>query len=194
MALVRLGYKIHMTAHPAVPVERNKKGELLSIGAPSRSNEALMRFEIDRLSDINLLDEIKEELLISLADVNKTVADWPAMKTKLSDIISESEQLAHLKGNEEHQEILDFLHWVANNHFTFIGFRAYDLSVEGKETHLKLVDGSGLGTFRDINDKKVKRDIVLHDNLAKLAVDRSNILILTKSTAISTVHRPVHLD
>ncbi|MFQ3186407.1 MAG: glutamate dehydrogenase [Marinomonas primoryensis] len=194
MALVRLGHTIHMTAHPVVPAQRNKKGELQSINPASKSQEALMRFEIDRLSDINLLDNIKEELLKSLVDVNKTVADWPKMKTRLSEIISESEQLAHLKGNEEHQEILDFLHWVANDHFTFIGFRAYDLSIEGNETHLKLVDGSGLGTFRDINDKKVKRDIVLHDILAKLAIDSSNILILTKSTAISTVHRPVHLD
>ncbi|MGJ8647901.1 MAG: NAD-glutamate dehydrogenase [Marinomonas colpomeniae] len=194
IALVRLGHTVHMTAHPALPVERNKKGELQKIDASAEANEALMRFEIDRLSDLNLLDEIKAELLKSLLDVKKTVADWPAMKTKINSIITESEQLPHLKNNEEHQETLDFMRWVANDHFTFIGFRAYDLTVEGEETHLKLVDGSGLGTFRDIGDKKVKRDIVLHDHLAKLAVDSTNILILTKSTAVSTVHRPAHLD
>ncbi|TYL48586.1 NAD-glutamate dehydrogenase [Marinomonas sp. IMCC 4694] len=194
MALVRLGHTIHLTAHPVVTVNRNKKGELQNIDAASKSHEALMRFEIDRLSDLNLLEKIKEQLLTSLADVKKTVEDWPTMKAKLSDIIGESEQLVHLKDSEHHQETLDFLRWVANDHFTFIGFRAYNLTVEGNETHLKLVDGSGLGTFRDINDKKVKRDIVLQDNLAKLAVDSSNVLILTKSTAVSTVHRPVHLD
>ena len=86
------------------------------------------------------------------------------MKSKLNSIIEESAQLDHLKGNEEHQEILDFLRWVENDHFTFIGFRAYDLAIEGNETHLKLVEGSGLGTFRDLDDKKVKRDIVLHDH------------------------------
>jgi glutamate dehydrogenase len=89
-----------MTAHPVVPAQRNKKGELQSINPASKSQEALMRFEIDRLSDINLLDDIKEELLKSLVDVNKTVADWPKMKTRLSEIIRESEQLVHLKGNE----------------------------------------------------------------------------------------------
>ncbi|MBR7889458.1 NAD-glutamate dehydrogenase [Marinomonas sp. A79] len=194
MALVRLGYTIHLTSHPVVPVERNKKGELQGINPASSAHEAMMRFEIDRLSDINLLEQIKEELLNSLVDIKKTVSDWPAMKTKLGDIINESEKLPHLKGNEQHQETLDFLRWVANDHFTFIGFRAYDLTVEGTETHLKLVEGSGLGTFRDLNNKKVKRDIVLQDNLAKLAIDNSNILVLTKSTAVSTIHRPVHLD
>jgi glutamate dehydrogenase len=196
MALVRLGHTIHLTAHPVVPAVRNKKGELQSINpnGPLETHEALMRFEIDRLSDINLLDEIKEELLSSLVDVKKAVKDWPTMKSKLSEIIGESEKIAHLKDNAEHQENLDFLRWIANDHFTFIGFRAYDLVAEKDEAHLKLVDGSGLGTFRDINDKKVKRDIVLNNRLAELAVDNSNALILTKSTAISTVHRPVHLD
>ncbi|MGO3344868.1 MAG: NAD-glutamate dehydrogenase [Marinomonas sp.] len=196
MALVRLGHTIHLTAHPVVPLTRNKKGDLQSISpdGPVESHEALMRFEIDRLSDINLLDNIKEELLISLSDVKKAVGDWPTMKSTLSDIIKESEQVAHLKNNVEHQENIEFLRWVANNHFTFIGFRAYDLIVEKAETHLKLVEDSGLGSFRDVQSKKVKRDIVLNHRLAELAVDSNNALVLTKSTAISTIHRPVHLD
>ncbi|GAB3489230.1 NAD-glutamate dehydrogenase [Marinomonas epiphytica] len=194
MSLVRLGHTIHLTAHPVVCTERSKTGDLIKIDSNADNQEALMRFEIDHLSDFSQMEAIKDALLASLEDVSKTVSDWPSMKDKLDGIIKESEQLAHLKDNKEHQENLDFLRWVANNHFTFIGFRAYDLAIEGKETHLKLVDGSGLGTFRDLNDKKVKRDIVLQDKLAELAVDNSNILILTKSTAISTVHRPVHLD
>lgn len=194
MALVRLGHTIHFTAHPLLNVIRDKKGDLTCLDKKSDTQESLMRFEIDHLSDVNQMESIKNELLKSLGDIVTTVADWPAMKNKLDDIVSESEKLAHLKNSEEHQENLDFLRWVAGNNFTFIGFRAYDLTVEGNETHLKLVDGSGLGTFRDLNDKKVKRDIVLQDRLAELAIDPSNILILTKSTAISTVHRPVHLD
>ncbi|MEP0071630.1 MAG: NAD-glutamate dehydrogenase [Marinomonas sp.] len=194
MTLVRLGYTIHMTVHPLVPVERNKKGELIKIGSSANTNDSLMRFEIGRLSDTNILDQIKDELAKTFSDITKAVNDWPPMQTKLNDIITESEGIAHLKDNAEHQENLDFLRWVANNHFTFVGFRSYDLVVENDETHLKLVDGSGLGTFRDLSDKKVKRDIVLHDHLAKLAVDNTNMLILTKSTAISTIHRPVHLD
>lgn len=196
MALVRLGHTIHLTAHPVISVKRNKKGELENVAdkLSNASTEALMRFEIDRLSDINLLDEIKDELLASLADVKKTVADWSQMKNKLDEAITASEKITHLKDKDNHQENLDFLRWVGNNHFTFIGFRAYDLVKEKDETHLKLVEGSGLGTFRDAHDKKVKRDIVLNDDLAGLAIDPDNILILTKSTAISTVHRPVHLD
>jgi glutamate dehydrogenase len=194
MTLVRLGYTIHMTVHPLVPVQRNKKGELQKIDPTSETHDSLMRFEIGRLSDMTILEQIKEELLKTFNDITKAVNDWSPMQTKFNEIIAESTNIAHLKDNAEHQENLNFLRWVANNHFTFVGFRAYDLAFENNETHLKLIDGSGLGTFRDLNDKKVKRDIVLHDHLATLAVDNKNMLILTKSTAISTIHRPVHLD
>ncbi|MEL0615182.1 hypothetical protein, partial [Marinomonas arenicola] len=68
---------------------------------------ALMRFDIDRLSDINLLDRINEELLSSLVDVKSAVKDWPTMKNKVSEFIGESEKIAHLKDYAEHQENLD---------------------------------------------------------------------------------------
>ncbi|MFT2112042.1 NAD-glutamate dehydrogenase [Marinomonas sp. 2405UD68-3] len=193
MALVRLGLTIHLTSHPALHVKRDESGDLQSLSNEGGS-EALIRFEIDRISDMSIFDQIKAELIKTLADVKQTVEDWPAMNNKLLNIIKESEQAKHLKNDEGHKENLDFLRWVANNHFTFIGFRAYDLITESKETHLKLVDGSGLGTFRDKDSTTIKRDIILDDRLSKLAIDNSNAIILTKSTAISSVHRPVHLD
>ncbi|MCZ2721515.1 NAD-glutamate dehydrogenase [Marinomonas sp. 15G1-11] len=196
MALVRLGLTIHLTSHPMLHVGRHENGDLETLQPYSNegNNEALIRFEIDRLSDLSKFDEIKAELVKTLVDVKQTVKDWPAMQNNLLNIIKESEQVKHLSKNEEHKENLDFLRWVANNHFTFIGFRAYDLIKEGEEAHLKLVDGSGLGTFRDKDATSIKRDIILNDRLAKLALDNSNAIILTKSTAVSSVHRPVHLD
>ncbi|MEC8483945.1 MAG: NAD-glutamate dehydrogenase, partial [Pseudomonadota bacterium] len=194
MALVRLGHTIHFTAHPIIAIKRNKSGELSNIAErdPQGANEALIRFEIDRISDLSKMDEIKNALLETLEDVKQCVSDWPAMKTKLAEVIKASEQVAHLKDNDEHQENLAFLRWVENNHFTFVGFREYDLVKEDEQAHLKFVENSALGTFR--KTKKEKYDIILNDHLTKLAYDRDSSLVLTKSTAISTVHRPVHLD
>ncbi|TDP00519.1 NAD-glutamate dehydrogenase [Marinomonas balearica] len=196
MALVRLGHTIHFTAHPMVPVTRSKKGELTTIELDIHNhfNEALIRFEVDHLSDINVMEQIKQELLSTLDDVANSVQDWSGMKAKLNDIINESSSLEHLQNDPTHLENLDFLRWVENDHFTFIGFREYDLVQGNKETHLKLVEGSGMGTFRDLDKRKVKRDITLNDRIAELAVNPNNMLVITKSTAISTVHRPVHLD
>ncbi len=194
MALVRLGHTIHFTAHPIINVERSAKGELKAIGTQSaKSNtEALIRFEIDRISDLSKMDAIKDALIDTMGDVKHCVEDWPTMKARLADIIKDSENVAHLKDDETHAENLAFLRWVESDHFTFVGFRAYDLVQENGETHLKFQEDSGLGTFR--KTKKSKYDIVLNERLSALAYDRDNALVLTKSTAISTVHRPVHLD
>ena len=194
MALVRLGYTIHFTAHPIISAGRNSKGELTSLntGAKDEQNEAVIRFKIDRISDLAQMEAIRESLLDTIVDVRQTVEDWPKMKAKLSEAIKDCEKITHLKDNESHQENLAFLRWVESDHFTFVGFRAYDLVQEDNETHLKFVENSALGTFRQT--KKEKYDVVLNERLSSLAYDHDNALVLTKSTAISTVHRPVHLD
>lgn len=196
MAIVRLGFTIHKTSHPLLHVTRDDKGNLVKLHEKSgmHNNESLMRFEINRLSDSTLFDTITDTLAATLADVKMTVEDWPAMQQHMTDIIKESANVPHLKSDPEHKENLDFLRWIANDHFTFIGYRCYDLEKKGKETHLNLVKNSGLGTFRDGGKTTSKSNIVLNDKLAALATDNKNFLILTKSTAISTVHRPVHLD
>jgi len=51
---------------------------------------------------------------------------------------------------------------------TLIGFRAYDLSIEGNENTSQISRWFwSRKRFRDINDKKVKRDIVYTTSLAQ---------------------------
>ena len=42
-----------------------------------------------------------------------------------------------------------FLEWLADDHFTFLGYREYDLVEDGGDAVLEPVDGSGLGILRD---------------------------------------------
>ncbi|EAQ63449.1 hypothetical protein MED121_08066 [Marinomonas sp. MED121] len=196
MAIARLGHTIHKTSHPLLNIKRNKQGEVTELldKTGDQGNESLMRFEIDRQSDSSTFEATAEALLNTLADVKNTVDDWPSMQQQMTEIIEESAKVKHLKNDPEHKENIDFLRWIANNHFTFIGFRAYDLAVKGDAAHLSLVKDSGLGTFRENKKEKAKKNILLNDKLTKLALDNKNLLVLTKSTAISTVHRPAHLD
>ena len=196
MAIARLGHTIHKTSHPLLNLARNKSGEVTGLLEKSANakNESLMRFEIDRQSDSSTFEATASALLNTLADVKNTVDDWPSMQDRMKEIIAESAKVKHLKNDPEHKENIDFLRWIANNHFTFIGFRSYDLEVKGDAAHLSLVPNSGLGTFRENKKEKSKKHIVLNEKLTKLAVNNTNLLVLTKSTALSTVHRPAHLD
>ena len=50
-----------------------------------------------------------------------------------------------------------FLNWLANDHFTFLGFREYELVVVDGEDTLRVVPGSGLGILRPERGSRVCR-------------------------------------
>jgi glutamate dehydrogenase len=87
-----------------------------------------------------------------------------------------------------------FLEWVASDHFTFLGFRNYDLVEEAGEVTLHTVPGSGLGILRDDHSDRISRSFAILPQQQRELVYAKNLLILTKASARSTVHRPAHLD
>ena len=155
-----------------------------------------MHFEVDRQTDDNALAALKTEIRKVLDDIHMVVDDWPAMRGKIKEIIPFIEAQSLPVPDEEKTESLAFLRWMENHHFTFIGFRAYDLVQENEQDMLRLVSGSGLGILREtLSDTGRASQSFAHipPPLRKLARAHT-LLIITKSTAISTVHRPVHLD
>jgi glutamate dehydrogenase len=97
-------------------------------------------------------------------------------------------------GGPEEAEAGELLAWLAAGHFTFLGYRQYELvsaddAGSPDEDELKPVPGTGLGILR-------------HDGAASFAVTppknrgdhRAPLLVLAKSSTASTVYRPSYLD
>ena len=98
-------------------------------------------------------------------------------------------------GGPEEAEAGELLAWMAAGHFTFLGYRRYDLvrsadPAEPDQAKLKPVPGTGLGILR-------------HDGADSFAVTppksragqrRAPLLVLAKSSTLSTVYRPSYLD
>ena len=55
------------------------------------------------------------------------------------------------------EETKAFLTWLADDNFTFLGYRDYNLTEDGDEAVLTAVDGSGLGILRGVRSKPPKR-------------------------------------
>jgi glutamate dehydrogenase len=66
--------------------------------------------------------------------VRATVEDWPAMQVKLDEVISEIEAAAGVS-DRERREAIEFLSWLTDNHFTFVGYSKYALT---KNTHWQM--------------------------------------------------------
>jgi glutamate dehydrogenase len=195
MELLRQNYTIHFLLHPVMPLARDDAGRLQRVAdegaAPA---EAVMRFEVTRQTDDQALAALQRDLLRVLDDVRAAVEDWEAMRGRIGDIIAALEAQTLPLPAEDKDEALQFLRWVNDHHFTFIGFRAYDLITDEGRDLLRPVPGSGLGVLREDGSVQPFHGFAHIPPPPRRFGAGTPLLIIAKSTAIATVHRPVHLD
>src|SRR5690606_40074849 len=190
MALAEHGIGVHVLGHPVVPITRDKAGKVVEVG--SGHPESLMHMEIDRQTGA-AIDDIEATIQAVLAEVRGIVADWGPMREKMlqvADQVATREMPVGAAGRHEAQE---FLRWAADDHFTLFGYREYTVKKKGKEEILCAVDGSGLGLLRsrEVGKPRLLKSLAAHYMPQSGAVDA---LILTKTNARSTVHRPGYMD
>ena len=70
------------------------------------------------------------------------------MRERAAALIDELRRQPPPVAAEEIDEVKAFLTWVADDHFTFLGYREYDLVIEDDEAGLKAVPDSGMGILR----------------------------------------------
>jgi len=199
MALNRLGLVIHLTIHPVIPVRRTGKGAMQEVLEPEAGDggkatfESFMHLEVDRQSDPERLEAIEVAVDKSLADVRAAVEDWRAMLAKVETAIEELEKGRKKLDAEELAEARAFLEWIADNHFTFIGYGCYDLRQE--RDGLQLYRGELLGILRHEGAPGSRSPSFAALPPAVRERAREAVpLTITKANSRSTVHRPVYLD
>ncbi len=136
----------------------------------------------------NSAAELEQDLHRVLHDVRVAVEDYPRMQARATWL---ADRLA-AEGAGAPAETVALLRWLADNHFTFLGYREYDL-VDGPDgMALLALPGTGLGILR--HDKHGSTSFAaLPPEVRARARDRQR-LILTKANSRSTVHRPNYLD
>lgn len=199
MALNRHGLTIHLVIHPVMNLLRNTDGRLLEVlsddaTADDMISEAILHVEVDRQTAPEVSEGIRADLELLLSDVRKAVEDWGKMREKVEEILAELDKSPPSLDAEEISEAKAFLDWIYDNHFTFLGYREYDLVRQEGEDILRIVPGSGCGILREASQTFVSLSFaVLPPEVRKLARVRQ-LLIITKANSLSTVHRPAYLD
>ena len=198
--LSRQNRGIHVVIHPQLTVRRDIMGNLLEIvdssdpdaAPPGSMVESWMSIEIDRDSDPEALHSLESDLRCVLSDVREAVEDWAKMRATALRIVGE---LAHEPlplPAQEVAEASELLRWVADDRFTFLGYREYDLAVEDGEDVLRSVPGTGLGILRA--DKPVSTSFSRLTPEIRHKAREKRLLTLTKANSRATVHRPGYLD
>ncbi len=197
MTLNRLGHEIHLTIHPVLMLERTPRGQVSrlhprGVDHPRTQAESFIHFEILREPDPNRHDDIVAALESTLADVRAAVADWPAMVAKLRVASAELPANAAMLSTNTVLESCRLLDWMADDHFTLLGYREYRLDRRGRGARLVGIPETGLGILRD-RPGEPPSEQVLNPRMQQVA-DSREPLVITKANTRATVHRPGYLD
>jgi glutamate dehydrogenase len=185
MELNRHGADILLIVHPVLTLHRDVAGAAHGTDATEADADAVreswIHVEIGHVDDT---ERLAADLRRVLDDLRVAMEDQRRMRSAARDLV---ELLAD--GGPEETEASELLAWLSAGHFTFLGYRSYDLVGEDKP-ELKPVPGTGLGILR-------------HDGADSFAVtppggrhgkERARLLVLAKSSTRSTVYRPSYLD
>ncbi len=219
LELNRRNVAIHVLKSNVLYVGRDAEGKPRAIygggeppgegGELTFAKEALVYIEIGLHSSETERAGLRTTVEGVLKDVGIVVDDFDGMLHKVETLTQNVGRGA--KGNEasgegdgkaasqlhvrpDVQEVQEFLRWLADSHFTFLGYREYEFVDEDGSRLLQEVPQARLGVFRklDTQPSEVKETDF---SLGMAEFYASNELIaFSKSSTRSYIHRSVHPD
>jgi len=203
MALNNHGLTVHLIIAPIMQVHRDEEGLLLEV-FPAVSNhaeltkedsyEAIIHIEVDKQTEAE--EKIAQKVKNVLSDLQSAVEDWQAMREKMANIVQTLETNPPPIDTDEIKEVCEFLGWAQSNHFLFLGYIEYSLSNQNDSIELRRLPATGLGILRGASTEKGELSASFAQlplPFRKLAFE-PQLLLLNKTTARSTIHRPANMD
>jgi glutamate dehydrogenase len=200
MAVNRQGFAIHLMLHPIMKVRRDGEGRLVEVLDPDAEDEdaiseSIIHVEVDRQTEPGVLQELYDCIESVLEQVRAAVEDWPEMRERVYSIVSELEENPPAPVEEDDlTEAAALLEWIADDHFTFLGYREYELLTEEGEDVLRNVPGTGLGILRETSPRPVSQSFAKLPPEVRRLAHEPYLLNLTKANSRAIIHRPSYMD
>jgi glutamate dehydrogenase len=205
--LTEAGFDWELVIHPQIVLERDVAGQLREIqgliGAedqplqPMQIRESWMHVELAP-TGAGIDEEQQRRIGAGLADrlrgVREVVEDWQKMNERAQAVIDDLRRTPPPVPSEDVAEAEALLTWLRRDNFVFLGYREYVLRVDEDGGDLLHTEpGTGLGLLRSDTEQSRGIGRRLPPPVQAKAREKK-LLIVTKTNARSTVHRPVHLD
>ncbi len=188
---------VSLVLHPVLHAERDPAGKLIAVqggataGATGR-RESLIHIHVAPIDDDARRARIVEGLNLVLEQIRLAVQDWRPMLARVEGVA------ATLKANppplpvDEVAEAIQFLQWLCDDNFTFLGIREYVV----KDDTLEPSHQGPLGVLRNQEMRVFRRGTELLDSTPEIMafLKEPRLLIVAKANVRSLVHRRVYLD
>jgi len=197
----RMGLALHLIVHMGgIRLLRDANHRVKEIlprqgePVPGMIIEAPILLEIDRRTDPAVLSELLKQFNEVLRENRAVVDDWILMRDQVREIGKELDNASEKLDKLEVEETKAFLNWIEDHHFTFLGVRDYELVQQGGELFIQAIPGTGYGVLRDeINPINVLSISAMTPEARELTLS-SQILVISKTNTLSSVHRDAYTD
>ncbi|MEP4314832.1 MAG: NAD-glutamate dehydrogenase, partial [Anderseniella sp.] len=194
-ALSTKGHTVRTVLHPVFASERDGKGKLKTLDNSNKQSgdflrESYLHIHLEAMNSKREQDELVAELRDILDEIRAAVVDWQPMQHVIQGRIDQLRTKASPLPTAIVSETIDFLSWLLNNKFTFLGMCHYKLGKKGGKKQMLVDEKSALGVLR------LQRGQVIQ-NAAKrnLSGYKSGYaIVVEKSDLVSRVHRSAVMD
>ncbi|QYN40119.1 NAD-glutamate dehydrogenase [Pseudonocardia sp. DSM 110487] len=186
-AVGRTGAETVRVIHPIVVVRRGPTGELAEVlteadpAAPPADALVESWIHLDLLPSEVDRAELEQALAQALGDVREVVEDAEPMVQRARRVADDLPRDTPVPHGTNPADVAELLRWLADGHFTFLGYRHYVVS--GDDLHAEPESGLGVlrkGSTIDTFAPKVDK-----------ADGQDELLVMTRASAPSPL-RPVH--
>jgi glutamate dehydrogenase len=192
--IIAEGLTVHRALHPVIGLERDDAGRVTAVVHPREvtSRESIMHFDLDRRLDPTALHTLADRVRSVLGDVRRAVLDFPALADRGRRMVQLAGAGTARYADDEVDETVAFLEWLLADHFILLGYREYKIADET----ISVVPGSGLGILADEASSAFARPRALSelDPDLRRRVLEGDLLIVSKTNRLSTVHRRARMD
>jgi glutamate dehydrogenase len=199
------GIEVRLLLHPIFKTRRDRAGRLQEItSAGDRSwrdghQESYIAIHIKALPEKEAT-ELVDALSAILDEVRVVVADWRPMLERLGAAARQLEVAPADVPRDLLAESTAFLQWLAEDNFTLLGSREFELVGDTRPGSLPgtlaPIEGSGLGVLRNPGVEVLRRgsELVAMTPEVHRFFFAPAPLIITKANVVSRVHRRTHMD
>ena len=156
-----MGHAIVHLIHPILPVRWDSRGRLAALGdvrgGPPPTRQSLIHIEIDRVDDKQQILRITREIRALFVDLRLVVRDFDRMRAAIEEVRRDESGAG--KSKEDVRQLSEFLRWLADGNFVFLGYREYDLLPKNGRKFYSLRHGTGLGVMTRERESRFYRPV-----------------------------------
>lgn len=175
--------------HPILTSTRSDSGKIISfVKENNHANESIIQLHLSKIADHELAD-LEKHLAAILETVRFVVKDWQEIVAVAK---KSSQQLSGVKvknGNLDTVEVKDFIDWIVDNKFIFLGAIEFDITNKNGKHIFQEVSGSRLGTYK--SEYEVTKPSIVNVSSDEIADTIKNpyLIEILKSRYKSSIHR-----